>query len=384
MWIKYKVDKGVYPLETTAACAVINNDDLYIFGGNVTTRDDSGIQTSSCCNDFYKLSLISGEWTKIKPKEGELIPTARDKFCGFSTNNGLYFFGGYGPSLKSMPDRSLFIGESSEFYDDDQMNQSWPNKSWNNQLLYYNWDKWQRIVQSGDIPSHRAAASMTFVGKENAVYLFGGRHADTRLNDLYRLDLRTFFWTRIEFDSIVQPPIGRSWATLTYNPDGEYMMLFGGLSSDNMALSDRYKLKIDKDIVHCTNMPSDETKTRIWHATVYVNNAFISYAGMNSSPESDSPCTREMEVIRVSPSSLKQMALQKFVQSIDSKDVSHVLKIRKLMPYTLKGKYLLYEMIMRFKREMMRNESYPAYCNTDKIRKVTNMNLPMLFNAMNI
>ena len=46
----------------------------------------------------------------------------------------------------------------------------------------------------GDVPSPRAAHAAACM--KDKVFLFGGRHGDERLNDLYLMDLQTLFWTR--------------------------------------------------------------------------------------------------------------------------------------------------------------------------------------------
>ena len=45
----------------------------------------------------------------------------------------------------------------------------------------------------GPIPSPRAAHAAVRFGK--TVYMFGGRHGDTRMNDLHKLDLHTLTWS---------------------------------------------------------------------------------------------------------------------------------------------------------------------------------------------
>lgn len=86
-------------------------------------------------------------------------------------------------------------------------------------MLYYdfNGEEWHEVKQHGKRPSQRAAAASTLVSELNLVlvifnflfiylffiicllkvFLFGGRHDLTRLNDLYVLDLKTFIWTQM-------------------------------------------------------------------------------------------------------------------------------------------------------------------------------------------
>ena len=51
----------------------------------------------------------------------------------------------------------------------------------------------------GVAPSPRAAHSVCVVG--NLAYVFGGRHMDTRLNDLHCLDMDKMEWTLVVADT---------------------------------------------------------------------------------------------------------------------------------------------------------------------------------------
>ncbi|KAE9547926.1 hypothetical protein FO519_008863 [Halicephalobus sp. NKZ332] len=327
VWIKYKVSEGDCPLQATASCGLIYGDNFYIFGGNVT-RSEQGIRIGSATNELYKLSLITGRW-ELHKNEGNHTPTPRDKVCGFVTKEGLFYFGGYGPSLRYVTGDRRFLGQGCDFFEDDDQG----NYSWNNQLLCYDWEKWNLIKQSGMIPSHRAAAAAVYVKDDQCTYLFGGRHAQVRLNDLYRLDLRTFMWTMIEFEEVTKP-IGRSWASLTYNPEGQYLLLYGGLSADSAPLSDKLKLEIKENTVDCKPMTTNTKKTpikRLWHSTVFVKNAFISYGGMKEVPNSPIPCTSDMDIMEISPTSLTHMSLTRLTHKMHKENAGFPYECEKGM-----------------------------------------------------
>ena len=57
-------------------------------------------------------------------------------------------------------------------------------------LLYY----YIMSATQGSVPSPRAAHGAAKLGRQ--VFVFGGRHDATRLNDLYVLDMSNFIWTR--------------------------------------------------------------------------------------------------------------------------------------------------------------------------------------------
>jgi hypothetical protein len=47
--------------------------------------------------------------------------------------------------------------------------------------------------RQGDVPLPRAASAVARI--DSVVFLFGGRHRTTRMNDLHCLDLLTLTWT---------------------------------------------------------------------------------------------------------------------------------------------------------------------------------------------
>ena len=99
-------------------------------------------------------------------------------------------------------------------------------------------------------PAPRAAFGSARNGKN--AYLFGGRCAPGRANDLYHFDLVHHVWTRLLTNGA--SPENRSWMTLTgiflicsmlkiFLAGRDCMLLFGGLSSrkeqnSEIALSD--------------------------------------------------------------------------------------------------------------------------------------------------
>ncbi len=68
-------------------------------------------------------------------------------------------------------------------------------RGWNNQLVAYNIDanKWEWPETNGQTPSPRAA--LAGFRCRSRVFIFGGRLQETRLNDLYVLDLNSMSWS---------------------------------------------------------------------------------------------------------------------------------------------------------------------------------------------
>ena len=70
-----------------------------------------------------------------------------------------------------------------------------PVRGWNNQVCVFDLatSRWRNPCCRGAVPSPRAAHTAARVGHH--VYVFGGRHCNKRLNDLYQLNLHTLTWT---------------------------------------------------------------------------------------------------------------------------------------------------------------------------------------------
>ena len=68
-------------------------------------------------------------------------------------------------------------------------------RGWNNQLVAYNIsaNEWEWPETNGHTPSPRAAFAGFRISSR--VYVFGGRLRETRMNDLYFLDLETMIWS---------------------------------------------------------------------------------------------------------------------------------------------------------------------------------------------
>ena len=98
----------------------------------------------------------------------------------------VFLFGGFGPP----PDSSTIEmgGSKFEFCEDPSTSGFSYTRGWSNQLVCYNTttNRWEWPQCSGQPPSPRAAHSVANVN--DIAYVFGGRHLDTRINDLYRVD----------------------------------------------------------------------------------------------------------------------------------------------------------------------------------------------------
>uniref|UniRef100_A0A914CFR2 Kelch domain-containing protein 2 n=1 Tax=Acrobeloides nanus TaxID=290746 RepID=A0A914CFR2_9BILA len=312
VWFKFKVDKGDVPKKTTGAAAVVKDGKMYLFGGQSWDEEEDQNRavwsSSPATSHLYSLDLNTGIWKFHKIPDEDKLPTPRDKSAAWATKNGLYFFAGYGPSWRRV-NTSKYIFQVQDYFEDSDSYIF--GNSWNNQLFRFT-DKWERIEHGGYIPTPRAASGATYVKHTDKTYVFGGRHNMERLNDLYELDMKSFIWTKID---LKPAPEGRSWMTFTYNPDRNCVYMYGGLSSHSEPMQDTWILNIDtaKKELKWEKMPNVALPPRLWHCSVFVDGALISYGGLCASPplQSDVEVVNTIQVTTFSPSSLMNLAMQK-------------------------------------------------------------------------
>eukprot|EP01132_Coremiostelium_polycephalum_P005274 gene5274-6567_t len=158
---------GDKPSPRSAHVAVLFKDSMYIFGGWNSTET---------YGDFYKLNLLTGNWSTVE-QHGD-IPFPRRAHCGVLFNEELYIFGGYD-------------------------NRKDPN-SFN--ILYkfsFKTNHWKIIECNGDIPSGRSRASM--IEYNSKIYLIGGWNRHDYFADIYKFDIENSTWKKIDsnLDKIV-------------------------------------------------------------------------------------------------------------------------------------------------------------------------------------
>ncbi|CAK4711321.1 unnamed protein product [Aphanomyces euteiches] len=90
---------------------------------------------------------------------------------------------------------------------------------------------WGNPKCTGDVPNKRSGHSLTLRASENALYLFGG--CDHKVppgpnNDLYKLEMNGFVWSRVATDDA--PPPRWRHSALIYND--KKIVIFGGFASE--------------------------------------------------------------------------------------------------------------------------------------------------------
>ncbi|XP_010072237.1 PREDICTED: kelch domain-containing protein 1-like, partial [Pterocles gutturalis] len=215
--------EGELPTSMSGSCGASINGKLYIFGG----FDDKGYS-----NRLYYVNLRTKNgtyrWKKITNFKGQ-PPTPRDKLSCWVYKDRLIYFGGYG--CRKHNELSDCFDVHDAFWE-GQIFWGWHNDVHVFDTTTQTWS--QPAIRGGDPPQPRAAHTCAVLG--NKGYIFGGRVLQTRMNDLHCLNLDTWTWSgRINISG--EKPKDRSWHTLTPIGD-DRLFLFGGLSSDNVPLSD--------------------------------------------------------------------------------------------------------------------------------------------------
>ena len=219
---------------------------------DLSDSDDEGLgggflSSVEISNSIWALDLETFVWTKLNP--GGEPPLKCDKTACWTHQDKVFIFGGFGPppnSLQQTNQGSLF-----QFCEDPSTaGVVHYTRGWSSQLVCYNTrtNAWEWPRTTGPPPSPRAAHSVAVVG--DTAYVFGGRHMDTRLNDLYSLNLSTLRWNLImsNIDSDSETiPVGRSWQTMTPVVTGREeggLVIYGGFDNSLEALGDCWRLDL--------------------------------------------------------------------------------------------------------------------------------------------
>uniref|UniRef100_A0A8C9G454 Kelch domain-containing protein 2 n=1 Tax=Pavo cristatus TaxID=9049 RepID=A0A8C9G454_PAVCR len=239
--------EGDVPPSMSGSCAVCVDRVVYLFGGHHARGNT---------NKFYMLNSRSTDkvlqWVRVECQG--VPPSSKDKLGVWVYKNKLIFFGGYGyfPEGKQ---RGTFEFDETSFW-----NSGLP-RGWNDHVHVLDTETftWSQPITTGKTPSPRAAHACATVG--NRGFVFGGRYRESRMNDLYYLNLDTWEWNEIMAQGVC--PVGRSWHSLT-PISSDHLFLFGGFTTDKQPLSDAWIYCISKnEWVQFEHNYSE--KPRLWH-----------------------------------------------------------------------------------------------------------------------
>ncbi|KAF8792617.1 Kelch domain-containing protein 2 [Argiope bruennichi] len=303
-WYLKTIHGTGHPPGMSGSTAVVIDDSMYLFGGY-------GYNGEGCTNRLYKLDLDKFQWQLLEPSGTPPIPV--DKMVGWTYNKKFYVFGGFGNPDSGPPHDFQFV-----FY-----HLLW--RGWTNQFFEYDPAKnhWSRPFSTGTLPSARAAHAVAVM--HGKVYIFGGRHDVFRMNDLHCLDMTTMSWSG-EMAVKGPVPVGRSWHSLTALAD-QYLVLYGGFSQNNVALSDCWLFDTKAEIWIPVELPFQ--KPRLWHcACLSIFNEVLIYGGCTSNildldrtPEQ----ATDIVEIRITPKSLYRLSVDRVLQFPHSYILNHPL-----------------------------------------------------------
>ncbi|CAG2114937.1 unnamed protein product [Medioppia subpectinata] len=237
------------PDGTSGACCILSGAHIYMFGGY--NEDGNSDQ-------LYRLNHKTLKWKRLTPPGKS--PIACDKSVCWQYNHKIYIFGGYGcvPDIDEKSYQFVFDPKSHWHY----------KRGWNNQLVCYDigLNQWEWPKVEGTAPIPRAAHSAAIVGHK--VFIFGGRHRELRMNDMYFIDMKRMCWSEeltnnMKNESLI--PIGRSWHSFTPLSESQ-IVLYGGFSQDNRPLSDCWLLDIKSQQWSHIALPF--SKPRLWHSAI--------------------------------------------------------------------------------------------------------------------
>jgi N-acetylneuraminic acid mutarotase len=168
---------------------------MLVFGG-LSSKTNSGL------NDLWAYDPAVNTWTRINPP-GD-TPAAR-------TMAGMV----YSPDSRQV---LLFGGLALSATTNGEFNDFWAYDP--------GVGKWTEIKPSGIIPASRQAHAMVAAPSLGGLLMYGGRNAQTDLDETWLYDLMAASWTRLE--PLGGTPGARDGHTMVYDATAGAVILFGG------------------------------------------------------------------------------------------------------------------------------------------------------------
>ncbi|KAL7687386.1 putative Zinc finger, RING-type, kelch-type beta propeller [Plasmopara halstedii] len=219
---------SVQPMRRSAHSTIVFEDNLYVFGGISTNAANEDIEH----NDTWVFDLVNRQWAEVLV--GENRPTSRFHHAGLLHTNSavseFIIFGGL----------SLLVAET----DDATIRSSVPAVQYNDVWrlrLTDDTPKWIMDPRSAnlisDVPDARSEAGVVIYNE--FLFMFGGIAYDEKgednpvnFNDLWRYDLNTFTWEKMESAGFQQPPERFSHSVaLLYDDNNDsdaYLLVYSG------------------------------------------------------------------------------------------------------------------------------------------------------------
>ena len=142
----------------------------------------------------------------------------------------------------------------------------------------------RKTYRGSEHPSKRWGHSVIIY--KNQMIIFGGRHSQRSLSNIYSLDFTSLTWLKIEQIGM-SPPARDSHSAITYNNE---MIIFGGSGSGNK-LNDIWSFNFNDKRWTKVETIGENPCARDGHlCSVIDNNYMMIYSGLNSLDEVISIC----------------------------------------------------------------------------------------------
>eukprot|EP00388_Colpodella_angusta_P017933 GDKJ01044505.1.p1 GENE.GDKJ01044505.1~~GDKJ01044505.1.p1 ORF type:complete len:683 (+),score=92.18 GDKJ01044505.1:35-2083(+) len=215
------------PTPIAAHSVVCYRSYIYVFGGWDGRR---------VLNDLFQHSIDEQKWYNI---DCDIPPASRNKHVACVVGNEMFVHGGNNGKLWLDDLCSIDLSASRV------------NRYWDTRKCF------------GDIPSPRGSHSMTNLNGQ--IFIFGGFDGVNVFNSLHSFDPRTRMWTLLKATGATPP--SRSTHSAVPLSDNSSMLIFGGLTEQNVALGHEFYFFNSRTCVWTqiqTTLPPLSGATGVW------------------------------------------------------------------------------------------------------------------------
>lgn len=202
--------EGTAPPARGRHAAAQSDDTMWIFGGRFREAGSSGLAPYTLRDQLWAFDVNSRSWTELAA-DGTSPQGRYNTTLAYDSQEGrLWLYAGNGSTS----------GASPVVLDD---------------LWSYDLEAgtWTAVEPTGQGPEPRMWHNMIYDPERHRLVVFGGGDEGafqvdaTYFNDVWALDLETESWELLH-DGTGTAPVGRFWASLTYDATNDRYLVFGG------------------------------------------------------------------------------------------------------------------------------------------------------------
>ena len=165
------------------------------------------------------------------------------------------------------------------------------------------------LIMPEKTPSAYISSCGTVIG--SSLIIFGGKHVDGKMSDeLWVYDTKLRLWNQIRDGRYW--PLARAGCSLTGDPTGSTLFLFGGYSYSQQALSDVWQLQLTNDglpawqeiLPHTAVVHPNFPGARFGHSSLIVNDELVIHGGRHAFTQE---CLSDMWILNVSVRRWRQL-----------------------------------------------------------------------------